>query len=396
MPPAALFIVGLLLFQLLIVLHEYGHFLVAKRHGVDVKEFGLGLPPRIVGRTMGRGVFRCYYSLNWLPIGGFVRLKGEHDTATGRGTYGSCSLYVKAKIILAGVAVNFVIAILLFSILAAVGIPRFLPAEPLTSEQQFTVPSDTEIIDSRAVVIFVSEDSPAANIGIQPGDQVVSISNQAIESHADLRATSTGLAGQAIDLTILRDRQTIDLHTNLRTVDEVNDSKAERQRCLEQTNHDTSCPEVQGHLGVYITDLVLQRSTWSAPITGVALGIQYTKITLQGLWQIVSSLVVGDTETASQNATGPIGILFILQGSASYGASYLLMIIALISLTLAIMNTLPIPALDGGRLALAILFRKLLKRPLAKQLEEKIVGVSLIVLLALIVLISIADVKRFL
>ena len=396
MPPAVLFVIGLLLFQLLIILHEYGHFLVAKRHGVTVKEFGLGLPPRLIGKTMGRGIFRCYYSLNWLPIGGFVRLKGESDSATGDGTYGSCSLYTKAKIILAGVAVNFIIAVFLFSILALVGIPRFLPAEPLTSEQQFTIANDTKIIDSRVIVTFVDEGSPAESMGLQPGDQVLTVNNQEITSHADLRTTTTELAGQEVVLTILRNRQTTYHQASLRTADEVNSSATERQRCLSQTDDDVSCPRAQGHLGVYTTDLVLQRSTWSAPITGLALGIQYTKVTLQGLWQAVSSLATGDAGTAGQNTAGPLGILFILQASATYGAPYLLMIVALISLTLAIMNTLPIPALDGGRLALTVLFRKVLKKPLKRRLEERIVGTSMVALLILIAVITVADIKRFL
>ena len=391
-----LIILGLLLFQLLIVIHEYGHFLVAKRYGVEVKEFGLGLPPRLVGKTIGRGIFRSYYSLNWLPIGGFVRLKGEHDSADEAGTYGSCSLRIKAKIILAGVVVNFVFAVLLFSVLAATGIPRFLPAEPLTSEQQFTIASDTKIVDSKAIINLVEEDSPADKAGLVVGDQIVAIGGYSINSYDDLRNNTANFASQTTGVQVIRDKQqTLDITVSFRSIAEVEASHSTRQTCLSELPERFDCPPVKGYLGVSAADLVLQRSTWSAPITGVALSLQYTKVTFQGLWRAMTSVFAGDTQTASQSVAGPIGIFFLLKEGASYGVSFVLMIIAIISLTLAIMNALPIPALDGGRLALTVVFNKIIKRPLTKSLEERIVGTSMAVLLLLIILISIVDIKRF-
>ena len=129
---------------------------------------------------------------------------------------------------------------------------------------------------------------------------------------------------------------------------------------------------------------------------GVALGVQYTKVTLQGLWQAVSALFAGDTEVAKDSVAGPVGIFFVLQASADQGIRLVLMVIALISLTLAVINLLPIPALDGGRLALTLLFRKILKKPLTKKVEEKIIGISMLGLLALMVLVTIVDIQRFL
>lgn len=390
-----LLIFGLLMFLLLVVIHEYGHFLAAKRNGVDVEEFGVGFPPRAYGKVIGRGIFRSYYSVNWLPLGGFVKLKGEHDDATGKNTYGSQSLWVKAKIILAGVIVNYLFAVLLFTVLALVGIPRLLPALPVIDEQQFTVASDTEVIDSRAIVSFVAEESPASTAGVLVGDHIVSIQGNTIGSNQDLMNATPLHAGQTANIELKRDGRDVSVSARFRDELEVTTSRNTYDSCKAQTNVDEVCETPKGYLGVASTDFVMQRSTWSAPVTGVGLSIQYTKVTLQGLWRAVSSLFVGDTATASDSVAGPIGVFFVLKEGATYGIRFVLMIIAIISLTLAIMNALPIPALDGGRLALTMFFRKVLKRPLVRRREEQIVGASMVFLLGLMLLISIVDVKRF-
>ncbi|MDQ5958805.1 MAG: regulator of sigma protease, partial [Patescibacteria group bacterium] len=134
-----LLILGLFLFFMLVVLHEYGHFLVAKRNGVDVEEFGVGFPPKLFGKTFGKGIFKSYYTVNLLPLGGFVRLKGENDAATEKGSLGAASTNVKLRIMLAGVAVNFVAALIFFTIVAWVGMPQIVP-------NQFTVASDSKVI----------------------------------------------------------------------------------------------------------------------------------------------------------------------------------------------------------------------------------------------------------
>lgn len=375
-----LIFLGIFLFSLLVVLHEYGHFLVAKRNGVEVKEFGLGFPPKIVGKTFGKGIFRSYYSLNLFPIGGFVRLEGENDEATGRKSYGSKSLWVKTKIILAGVVVNFLIATFLFTLLALIGIPKLLPAEPNFSDEQFSLASDTQIIEKKILVSWIDEDSPAEEADLKLGDEVVSFSSEnqfyLIENSDHLNNLTLQLAGQVVEIQVVRDRADQTIETELRTVAEAEAANS-------------------GRLGISTSDFIIQRNTWSAPITGVALTYQYSKVTLQGLGQVVGSLFKGDTQTASESVTGPIGIFFILKASAEHGVRLILMLIALISLTLAIINSLPIPALDGGRLMLTLFFRKVLKKPLVKSVENKIVGISMIFLLSLMALITFVDLNRF-
>ena len=275
-----LFILGLICFQLLIILHEYGHYLVARRNRVEVEEFGLGFPPKLVGRTFGRGIWRCHYSLNWLPLGGFVRLKGENDEARGPGTYGAASLWVKTKITLAGVAVNFSLAIVLFTFLALVGIPRLLPAT--TDGGQFTVAADTTVIDSRLLVADLAQDSPAVRGGLGIGDRLTAIGGVPVASQAQLNSELAARAGQTVDLVIERNGQTRTSPVELRSAEAVAASRRARNICLETQGQD--CPLSQGYLGVVAVDFVLQRSTWSAPITGVGVALQYTKLTLVRPW----------------------------------------------------------------------------------------------------------------
>lgn len=372
-------ILGIVLFILLIVLHEYGHFLVAKRNGVEVKEFGLGFPPKLWGKTLGRGIFRGYYSVNLLPLGGFVKLKGEHDSSEGRGTYGGCSLWVKSKILLAGVAVNFLTAVVLFTVMAVIGMPRLLPNSQFADEQ-FSLASDTHIVEEKVLVAAVLEDSPADN-RLQRGDQILmagQTGGQQIEirSAQILRDKIRDWQGKSMELMVLRDGQRIQVTVSLQT---------EAERLVNN----------RGYSGIVPADYIRQRNTWSAPLTGIVLTGQFTKVTLQGLGQLVVSLFSGQADEAKDFVTGPVGIFFILKHSAQQGLSIVLMIIALLSLALGIMNALPIPALDGGRLVMTLFSRKVLRRPLSQKVEGRIVAYSMVALIALSILVTYIDVQRF-
>ena len=123
---------GIILFILLIVLHEYGHFLVAKRNGVDVEEFGIGFPPKIWGKKLGKGIFEGYYTINLLPLGGFVKLKGESGDDLDKGSFKIASGKAKLKIMLAGVAMNLVAAFVILTIVALFGMPKLINNQILT------------------------------------------------------------------------------------------------------------------------------------------------------------------------------------------------------------------------------------------------------------------------
>ncbi|MEX0881646.1 MAG: M50 family metallopeptidase [Candidatus Saccharimonadales bacterium] len=391
-----LFILGLLLFTGLVIVHEWGHYFMARRNGVKLEEFGLGLPPRAWGKKLKSGMM---ISLNWLPIGGFVKLKGENDSDTRPGSFGAAPLSTKTKIILAGVVMNLIAGVLLLTVLAWVGMPRLITKETV-GQDQFTVASDTRVIHQDLIASFIQPDSPAEKIGLAPRDIILEVKSsddaRQIKSAPQLKAATQDFAGQTVQLTYKHNNQTTTKEVTLRSAAEV------------EASLDTDDPK--GNLGVSPTELQIRRSTWSAPVVAFGFTKQLFELTLKGLGNAFSGLgsVIAGVATGNDQARGngsarateqiggPVAIGAILWGSGTLGILFVLMIIAIISLTLALINALPIPALDGGRLSLILFSRLLLRRPLSRRVEERIVGASMALILGLLVLITIVDVRRFL
>ena len=384
-----LLIVGIIFFIGLVVIHEYGHFIAARRNGVEVEEFGIFFPPRLYKRRTKGG---WDFTINLLPLGGFVRLKGEHDSDTEPGTFGAATLWVKTKIMAAGVFFNLITALILFTIIALVGMPKLI-------DNQFTVKSDTHLVASKVLIGYIEPDSPADKAGLKSSDElrVVQASDGStvnIKEAEDLRPTTRKLAGQTIKVSYMRDGQ--NRQASIKLLD----------RQTVEASRKTDNPK--GYLGIIPTELVLQRSTWSAPIVAVGFAAQVTQLTFQGLGQAVSGLgsmiagaLTGNTEARQQGQTkateqvaGPVGIFAIMRDGSLLGYQFMLWIIAIISLTLAIMNILPIPALDGGRLWLTLITRGI-NKPLSAKAEEIINATGFFLLIGLLILITTVDVKRF-
>ena len=384
-----LLIVGLVLFISLVVVHEWGHFIMARRGGVEVEEFGIFFPPRLYRhRTKGGWDF----TINLIPLGGFVKLKGEHDSDTEKGSFGAASLSRKVKIMVAGVVMNLIVALALFTVVAFIGMPKLIP-------NQFTVKSDTHLVSSQVLVTYIEPGSPASKVGLKADDQLLSLqqpgySPLTVTTSKDLPNITKNLAGKKVKLVYMRAGQTQQTFVTLNSKQAVDASQ--------KTNNP------KGYLGIGPTDFVLQRSTWSAPIVAVGLSGQLTALTFQGLGHalgglgsLIAGAATGNTTarqngqtSASSQVSGPIGIFLILKVSSLLGFKFMLMIIAYISLTLAIMNILPVPALDGGRLWITLVARAF-KRPLSAKREEMVNLIGFVVLISLIILITIVDVKRF-
>ena len=363
-----LLIVGLLLFVGLVVIHEFGHFLAARRNGVDVEEFGIGFPPRAWAKKT-KGGFD--FSINWLPIGGFVKLKGEHDSDTEKGSFGAASLSAKVKIMLAGVGMNLLGAFVIFTALAWIGMPQLI-------DNQFSIASD-------ARVGFVEGGSPAAKAKLQVRDQIVGIGASpttltAVQSASHLPTVTKQYAGKTVYIKYLRNGEAKITKTQLLSTAAVTASQ------------NTASPK--GYLGVAPTEYKLVKHTWSAPVVAVGTMWQLTAATFQGLGTAISALFHGEGAKASQQVSGPVGIVVLLKNGSLLGVQFMLMIIGVISLTLAIMNVLPIPALDGGRLFVTLIAR-LLGKPLTESTEERIYGTGFALLMLLVVVITIVDVKRY-
>jgi regulator of sigma E protease len=384
-----LLIVGIILFISLVVVHEFGHFIVSRRNGVEVEEFGIFFPPRLYKRITKDG---WVFSINVIPLGGFVKLKGEHDSDDEPGSFGAASLWVKSKIMAAGVAMNLVAALALFTVIALIGMPKLV-------DKQFTVKSDTKVISQQALISYVEPGSPAAKAGLQPQDEITGIAVTghnpiSVNSSDGLPKVTKGFEGKPAIVYYSRAGHNHQAQVTLRTTADVAASQK------------TDNPK--GYLGIVPSNFSLQRSTWSAPVVAVGLSAQLTTLTFQGLGHALGglgSLIAGSftgnttarqhgQTTASAQVAGPVGIFVIMKNGSLLGYQFMLFIIAYISLTLAIMNILPIPALDGGRLWITLIARGL-KRPLSAKHEEIINAAGFAVLIGLVSVITVVDVKRF-
>ena len=372
-------IVGLIILVFLVVVHELGHAIVARRNGVVVEEFGIGFPPRAWAKKLKNGIL---FSLNWLPLGGFVKLQGEHDAARGKGDYGAATFWQKTKILLAGVVINWLVAAILLTILALTGLPKILP-------NQFSIASDTTTLRQPVEIGSVVAGSPADKAGLKVGDQILRFDGERVPSAQSLNQQTEANSGETVQLIYSRGGT-----ETMATVE-----------LLENPEED------EGYLGVASGQRELIQATWSAPIVGVATTAQFTWVTLQGLGDLVANLFTGtifqlspdeqarqqadkDLEAASNSVAGPVGILgTIFPQAQQAGLTQLTFLTAIISLTLAVMNFLPIPALDGGRWFTMAIFR-LLKKPLTKEREETIQATGFLVLMALIILVTFGDITK--
>lgn len=403
-------LVGLVVLTLLVTIHELGHFIMARLSKVKVTEFGLGFPPRIVGWVKRSGKWRLLtsksqastsdntpakspkstagnntiVSLNWLPLGGFCAMFGESASDTRPGSFGAASFLNKTKILFGGVLANWLTAFIILTILALTGMPKFLP-------DQFFLDSDLRIKPGQTTVVKVEPDSPAGRAGFQIGDLITKVNDKLIIHSSDLTLANQQFAGQATAYTVIRDSKEQVLTATLNT------------------------PEQEAFLlGIAYTETAQPRyyATWSAPLVGAATTVQLTTSTFKGFGEMLYNLSSGLIKQLSFNQTtreagqqgiakagqavsGPIGIIgVIFPAFTATGLTNLAFLTAVISVSLACMNILPIPVLDGGRWLMITIFR-LRKKPLTPELESRILSRAFIAILALIFIITIIDITRF-
>ena len=404
-------IVGLLILMLLVTAHEFGHFIAARKNGVEVEEFGIGFPPRAIAWRKVDGKWRrikksewekmpgegLVLSLNWLPIGGFCQMKGESDADTRKGSFGKASFWRKTKILFAGVAMNWLVAFLVLTVLAWIGMPHLVP-------NQFQIAEDTQYVVKTPVTIGeVKEGSPAALANLREGDIVRQMRYIGC-SEADCEASG----GERVQITTTDDLLAFDAKY-----------AGQKVWMTYERNSDIMTSEIQLNksddeyvLGATIGGVVYYRSTWSAPVVGFMTTLQLTGETFKGVGELVWNLFSGvvrqlnffdsgarqsgaeAVQKAGDSVSGPVGIIGVLfPNMMSSGINTLLFLTAIISISLACMNVLPIPALDGGRWLLILIF-KLRKKKLTKETEEKIVGRAFAALLVIVAIVTVLDIVR--
>lgn len=364
-------IIFIIILSILVMLHEFGHFLMAKRAGIGVEEFGFGLPPRIWGKKIGETI----YSLNWLPFGGFVRLVGEDPTDKRREQENS--FYVKSigersLVVVAGVFANFVLAVVIFYIvLFALG---FKASLPLLVEHKFKFVNQTR----QVLIVDVGEESIAKKAGINVGDSILEADGQLVSSIGDLQKIVRSSEGREITLTL---------------ENPVNNQK----RTVSVTPVYSQELKVPA-LGVGLGELaVLNYQT--APQKLFA-GFIHSYNTLDYSVRIFGDLISyairqRDITPVSEGVSGPVGIAQITSQAVAMGAISVLQLAGLLSLNLAVINILPIPALDGGRFFF-ILIEAVIRRRVYPSVEKWVHTAGFVLLIGLIILVTYNDILKLL
>ncbi len=347
-------IVFILILAVLILIHEFGHFIAAKKQGVRVDEFGFGLPPRLFGIKIGETL----YSINLIPFGGFVKLYGEEYHEIKKKTQSSRAFinkkpWQKAIIILAGVAGNFILGWFLISFLFTQGVP---------------VPTD------RVIVEKVTDNSPAKVAGFKPKDVITEIKigdkTYSIKQSTDLIELSRKFGGSKLTMTVSRNQEILKLEVTPRK----------------------NPPKDQGPLGVTVTSFVEKKFPWyQAPVYGLIESVNITSNIFRELSKILYQLVTFQKTDAQ--ISGPIGIAKFTATAIKFGNNAVLELMALLSFNLAIINVLPFPALDGGRLVFVI-YEWITGKQSNKNFEKYVNFIGFVMLLSLGILISVFDVIK--
>jgi regulator of sigma E protease len=347
-------IVFLLVLSLLVVVHEFGHYVVARLCGIWVEEFGFGIPPRIYGKKIGKTI----YSINLFPFGGFVKLHGEmgdEEIAKPQESFIGKPKKTRIAVIFAGVFMNFLLAVVAFAIVYSfTGIPK---------------------TTDRVIVTDVAAGSPALEAGVLVGDRIVSVDALAPKTPDEFIKVVETKKGEMIKLTLERSQDGENVVRDFKVTPRVNP------------------PAGQGSLGVTISNTEIYfPPIWQRPFVGAYWGIKesyyWGKTVVEALATTLTQLLHGKAPT---DLSGPIGIFAVTTQAANFGLLVLINFIGILSVNLAVFNILPIPALDGGRL-LFIAIETFFGRKVLPKVETAIHSIGLIVLILMILAITVKDI----
>jgi len=355
------FIAFFAVLAVLILVHELGHFLAARKHKVGVEEFGFGFPPRLASFKKGETL----YSFNLLPLGGFVKITGEDASQSDNPkNFASRSIAQRASILVAGVFFNLILAYFLFSFVVWIGMP-VNANDPLWQGR---------VSDPQIMVIDVFKGSSAAAAGIETGDKIVAMRP---ESGAELLPSTINQMqdftkihrGENVGVVVLRDGDELRLSAFLPENNELN----------------------QGILGIAMANIgTFQQPWYSALWSGLEMTIATFARTMKGLAILIGMLVSG--EQVAGLVSGPVGIFSIVASSIDFGIPFLIVLIATLSVNLAFINLIPFPGLDGGRL-LFLAIEGLRGRPISQKIGGLAHAIGFVILILLMVVITYYDFK---
>lgn len=345
---------------LLVFVHELGHFVAAKRAGMQVEEFGFGFPPRVFGIKRGETI----YSINLIPLGGFVRIVGEDGgSVENPRSFSQKSFGRRLLVLLAGVLMNTIFAWVLISVGLAMGLPTIVGE----GEQ---LPAGANMRGLAVGIVEISPSGPAAEAGIKVGDKIIKISGEEVRTIEDAQTITKKNAGNSTIYELRRGNDTIE-KTIVPRVEP---------------------PDGQGPLGISLSSIALVSYPWyQAPIRGITATINLLVATVTGIATILGQWVTGKSVSAA--LSGPVGIAVMTRDIAALGLPYLIQFTAVLSINLAIINAIPFPALDGGRV-LFLVIEKLRRKKLPQMAEQVANTVGFFLLLLLMAFVTYKDVTR--
>jgi regulator of sigma E protease len=363
-------IIFIVILLVLVLIHEAGHFFSAKKFGIKVDEFGFGFPPKLFSRKYGE----TEYSFNLLPLGGFVKIFGENpeeENISGPDSARSFTnkpKYQQAIVLFAGIFANFLLAWLLFSVGFISGLPTSLGSEPKGYEVQ----------NVHLVLVSVLEKSPAEIAGLKSGDKIISAKSD--NDVADnltpdtLKSFIVSHPDKKIELDYLRGKDT-NIHAT--EVKAIAVSKG-------------ATPTI----GIAMDEIgIVKLPIFVALWEGLKLDTNVLSGTISGLYSLVKEALQGQGKMALSGVTGPVGLVGIVGDAYQFGFVYILSLAALISVNLAVINLIPFPALDGGRL-LFLLVEKIKGSPINQKFANTANMVGFAILIILMLFITYHDITK--
>lgn len=382
----------IIILSILVAVHEFGHFIAARKSGMRVYEFGIGFPPRLVGvyrdpvtkklvwvrhdrfqqaesqepKANSQSEYPAtVYSLNWLPIGGFCKIKGENgEAAMEPDSFGAGKAWKRVIVLVAGVAMNVLLAAVLLGIGFGIGLPTAI-------EEGETLPPGAELVSAPSIVVEqVLADSPAEKVGVQFGDRILSVDERAVTNAKEFVEYVAAHGEQEIYLIVERGGERKEL-------------PPARPAVLSDVNQTP-------RLGIRLADAAIVRYPWvlAIPKGFAAAGLGLVNIYIS-FYLLLKNLILG--QGLIFDVSGPVGIASVVGQSARLGIQYLIQVTAMISLSLAAINILPIPALDGGRV-LFVMIEKIFRRPVPMKYEQLAHTIGFVLLLILIVVVTGRDI----
>jgi regulator of sigma E protease len=359
---------------LLVFVHEFGHFITARRFGVKAEEFGFGFPPRIMGVFKASdGTWKyvkgnkkveapdTIFSLNWVPLGGFVKIKGEDGESQDPDSFVTSKVWQRFIILLSGVSMNVILAAVLISIGLVIGLPQVID----------DVGPQAKIANEQIQILEVLPDSPAQVADLKLGDVIFSVDGNQFTKYDELTAYLDSHVGQELTYIIKREDEEL------------------TKQIIPEVREETG----QGGIGVAIAETGIVSYPWYIAIwEGIKTTVLLTWAIIMAFTNLFISLIKGQGVTA--DIAGPVGIAVITGQVTRLGFIYVLQFTAMLSINLAIINAFPFPALDGGRI-LFLLIEKVIGRPVKREVEAVIHNIGFALLILLILVVTFRDFSRF-